>query len=291
MDALKLAASDGLELAVVVYDVADPLGVVQIIHGSKEHKGRYADFARHLQKEGFAVVISDTRGHGNSINAANPFGFMEGPNQIIADQRLVTSYIQTRYPGKKIHLYGHSLGSIFARIYIQKYDDLFAKLIMTGTVEYVYGVEIAEMYGRVLTRLRGKDGDSLLIRLIQKIQGEEALAWVSVNKENLIALKNDPMVVKDYANISLLTIVQADRMMHQYEMFQCKNPDLEILSLTGDGDPVTGWDRGLKNSLRFLQKVGYRRIIKMIYHGMNHEVLNEVNNQLVYNDIVRFLKR
>lgn len=291
METTKLTAKDGLGLAVAIYDVKEPLGVVQIIHGSKEHKGRYANFAQFLQQEGFAVVISDIRGHGESTDIANPFGYMDGPDRVLADQHLVTTYITNRYPGKEIYLYGHSLGSLFARIYIQKYDHLFTKLIMTGTVNYVFGVEIAEMYGRLLTRIRGKEGNSLLIQLLERMQGEEAMAWVSVNKKNLEAIKNDPLVVKDYANISLLTIIQADRMMHFSKLYECKNPELKILSLTGDGDPVTGRDRGLNDSLTFLQKVGYKHITKMIYHGMNHEVLNEINNRLVYQDIVRFLKR
>ncbi|MGP6140313.1 MULTISPECIES: alpha/beta fold hydrolase [unclassified Jeotgalibaca] len=291
MEKMKLTAKDSLGISIAIYAVDDPIGVVQIIHGSKEHKGRYADFCSYLQKEGFAVVIADIRGHGESINEANPFGFMDGPDRVIEDQLLVTDFIKKRYPEKEIYLFGHSLGSLFARIYIQNHDHLISKLVMTGTVNYVYGVEIAEMYGRLLTRLRGKDGDSLLIRLIKKIQGEEAMTWVSVNKDNLMAIKNDPMIVKEYANISLLTIIQADRMMHLESMFECKNPALKILSLTGDGDPVTGRDRGLSESLTFLKKVGYKYITKMVYHGMNHEVLNEENNGLVYKDIVRFLKK
>lgn len=88
------------------------------------------------------------------------------------------------------------------------------------------------------------------------------MSWVSVNKDNLMAIKNDPTVVKKYANISLLTIIQADRMMHLESMFECKNPTLKILSLTEDGDPMTGRDSGLSESLTFLKKVGYKDITK-----------------------------
>ena len=47
---------------------------------------------------------------------------------------LVTRFIKERYPNLPLNLFGHSLGSMIARIYLQNYDDEIEHLILTGTV-------------------------------------------------------------------------------------------------------------------------------------------------------------
>lgn len=77
--------------------------------------------------------------------------------------------------------------------------------------------------------------------------------------------------------------------MHNFGKFRCKNPDLPILSVTGEDDPVTGGSKGLQDSIDSLKKVGYKNISSIVYKGMKHEVLNEDDKEKVYNDILEFL--
>ncbi len=55
---------DNLTLYTNLYDIDHPKGIVQIVHGMKEHQERYADFALFLNQNGYAVMTSDLRGHG-----------------------------------------------------------------------------------------------------------------------------------------------------------------------------------------------------------------------------------
>ena len=77
--------------------------------------------------------------------------------------------------------------------------------------------------------------------------------------------------------------------MHKFKNFRCKNPGLPIISVTGEEDPVTGGEKGLKDSIDSLRKVGYTNIRHIVYKGMKHEVLNEDNREIVYQDILNFL--
>src|SRR5690625_5293551 len=99
MKRLVIEAADGLMLHATVYPVDQPRGLVQIIHGAKEHQGRYIPFAKFLQRKGFAVITSDNRGHGASVNDEYPLGYMNGVSQIVEDQRLITEKIKHLYPG------------------------------------------------------------------------------------------------------------------------------------------------------------------------------------------------
>lgn len=51
----------------VHYDLKDIRGIVQLVHGKNEHKGRYIAFMRFLASNGFLTIINDHRGHGESI--------------------------------------------------------------------------------------------------------------------------------------------------------------------------------------------------------------------------------
>lgn len=42
-------------------------GIVQILHGMSEHKERYLPFMEFLAECGYASIIHDHRGHGESV--------------------------------------------------------------------------------------------------------------------------------------------------------------------------------------------------------------------------------
>lgn len=77
--------------------------------------------------------------------------------------------------------------------------------------------------------------------------------------------------------------------MKNYKKYACKNPKLPILSVTGEEDPVAGFEKGLRDSVNNLKRVGYEQIQTIVYRGMKHEVLNEDNNKRVYRDVLNFL--
>ena len=65
--------------------------------------------------------------------------------------------------------------------------------------------------------------------------------------------------------------------------------NMPILFLSGDKDPVGNNGKGLVNLYNLYKKNGLN--VKLcIYKHMKHEILNEENKMIVYNDIVLFLK-
>lgn len=288
MEELVLQAKDGLGLSVAVAEVENPRALVQLIHGAVEHKERYYNFMKYLNDNGFAAIISDNRGHGKSVNKEFPLGYMDGYEQMIEDQMEVTRQIKARYPGKELYLFGHSFGSLLARCYLQKHDDEIRKLVLSGTVNYIGAVPVGMAVGRVITGITGRHGVNRLLNSMG-MNGKDD-TWVSANEENLRAYRKDPLCQYPYANSAIMTIFESDRSLHQYEKYQCKNPNLPILSVTGIDDPVTGGTKGLEDTVRYLRRIGYHDITSKVYQGMKHEVLNECDHMTVYRDVADFLK-
>lgn len=283
-----IRASDGLELSVVIAEARETRGLVQIIHGAKEHKGRYKHFIKKLNDHGFTVITSDNRGHGKSVSETYPLGYMDGFHQIIDDQFLLSKHIKSKYPGKELYVFGHSLGSVFARIFLQKHDANVQKVILSGTVNYVPGIDFGIILGKLITAISGKHGYNNFLEQLSFKNLKDDL-WISASEKNLENYRNDPFCQYDYQNNTVLTMLRAVKELHHFKAFQCNNPTLPILSISGVDDPMTGGKKGLTDSIESLERVGYTQISNIVYPGMRHEVLQEDDWAVVYQDVIKFL--
>lgn len=282
-----ISATDGLLLACALFSCENPKGVIQMIHGAKEHKERYYDFCEFLQKNGYAVLISDTRGHGASLNEKYTLGYMDGLSILIEDQRILTNYLQKKYPGVPLHLFGHSFGSLIARKYMQKYDDELVSVTMSGTANYVKVVKPGMAYGKLMMKKSGERGHH---PFMMNLGDKDDDSWLAYNPKVQEVYRKDPLCTGyKYTNRAVLTVWEADKELKNYKGYECKNPKLPILSITGVDDPVAGFAKGLRDSVNNLKRVGYRDIRTIVYPEMKHEVLNELGNKKVYGDVLMFL--
>src|SRR5699024_1804098 len=219
-------------------------------------------------KNGFAVITSDNRGHGHSVSDEYPLGYMNNVEEIIRDQNQITQDIKSMYPGVPLYLFGHSLGSVFSRCYLQQHDAEIEKLILSGTVNYVPGVGFGIGLGKTVAKLSGQKGyNRLLERLSLKNQKDDL--WISVSEENLRRYRNDPLCQYEYKNQAVVTIFEGVRELQRLDKYACKNPSLKILNISGAGDPITGGEKGLRHSIRSLEKIGYSEIKNIVYPNMN----------------------
>ena len=131
------SAADGLPLSVCVVEPEDgaPRALVQFAHGMSEHKERYLPFMEYLCARGYACVISDHRGHGGSVRAPGDLGYLypHGAQYMVEDLHQVTVWFRARHPGKKLVLFGHSMGSLAARAYAAKHGREMDGLVLSGS--------------------------------------------------------------------------------------------------------------------------------------------------------------
>ena len=127
--------SDGLCIAAACIAPEKPIAAVQLVHGMCEHKERYYPLMDFLASKGFACVIHDHRGHGESIKDRDDLGYFYkgGYRAAVEDVRLVTMWAKNEFPGLELFLFGHSMGSLIVRTYTKSYDSLISGLIVCGS--------------------------------------------------------------------------------------------------------------------------------------------------------------
>ncbi len=69
-----------------------------------------------------------------------------------------------------------------------------------------------------------------------------------------------------------------------------KNKDLDILIIAGKDDPVIQSVDKFDELVRFIKSIGYKNVESKLYEGMKHELLNETNNQIIYSDVLEYLR-
>lgn len=120
----------------VIYTCPDvPVrAVIQLSHGMCEYVRRYAPMADFYAAHGIALAGNDHLGHGDTAQAGEHghYGEKDGRFHLLDDLHTMNSLLHERFPGLPIILYGHSMGSFYARWYAEKWPESITALIISG---------------------------------------------------------------------------------------------------------------------------------------------------------------
>lgn len=285
--------------AVFVPDSMPIKGIVQISHGMCEHKERYFGFMRFLNSHGFITVISDHRGHGESVPSQNDLGYFGDTNgdAIVEDLLQVTLYVKGRFPGYEVILLGHSMGSLVVRKYIQSYDTQISKLIVCGSPSENPFVGAGIGIAKIIGAFRGMRYRSKLIEKLATGNGNkkfadegDAVSWIVSDPKVREAYRNDPFCNFAFTINGYLNLFHLLKHVYTKSRYNVLNPDLPILFIAGEDDPVIVSEEKWRASQMFLKNVGYKNVDGILYANMRHEILNEIEKVKVYNDILEFIE-
>lgn len=279
----------------------EKIGVFQIAHGVSEYIERYDDFARFLASNGYIVCGNDHLGHGLSVNSTEELGFIAdkyGDVRLVDDMHILHNIMVRRYPELPYILFGHSLGSMCARVYAADFGQELSALILCGTGELptsaILGEEPLKMLSEKLDpsiKLNATSVFSLISKLSNRKSQDEnsSLDWLSYNKENIEKYAADPLCgfpLTLSGNRDALALMNTACRPE----WASKVPiGLPILLISGAKDPVGFNGKGVINVCDNLEDAGHRPEI-ILYPGMKHEILNEIEHEKVYNDILAWLK-
>lgn len=274
-------------------------GVVQIVHGMCEYKERYEGFIDYLTQNGYIVFAHDHRGHGGSVTANENLGYFgdKKGEAIVDDAALVTDEIRRLYPGLSVTLFGHSMGSLVVRAYIQKYEEKIDKLIVCGSPSKNSLAGVGLMLNGVISAFRGKKYRSRLMANAStgggddKFPGEGKNAWLTrdktvVEKYNADEKCNFVFTCNGFSN--LLHLVKN---AYKKKKYPAKHSDLPIFFMAGADDPVIGSEKKWLEAQQFLRDVGYKNVTGKLYPKMRHEILNELGKEEVYADALAFIEK
>lgn len=291
---------DDLDLsALIMKPKGKAKGIVQISHGMAEYKERYIPFMEFLKDNGYIVIIHDHRGHGESILNADDYGYFYDStgDAIVKDLHQITMYIKNKYPNLPIYLLGHSMGSMVTRKYIKKYDKEINKLIICGAPSYNPNTELAIKLTRFLIKIQG---DKKRSKFLNKLTFGDYNKKFKIEDKDNAWLCSDSKIVDDYNNDNacgfiftlngFLNLFLLMKDIYNEEDYLVRNPSMPILFIAGGQDPVIISRRDWEEAQIFLKNVGYDNVKGILYKNMRHEILNETDKQMVYEDILNFIE-
>lgn len=288
---------DNLEIeCLLVVPDEEIKGIIQIAHGMNEHKERYLDFMGFLAQNGYVCIINDHRGHGNSIKEKDDIGYFYDNNAeyVVEDLKQITEYITKKFKDKKIILFGHSMGSMIVRKYIEKYDDKIDGLIVCGSPSENKLAKLGLILIKVLEKIKGERYRSKFIRNLMfngyDKENETKNSWICYNEEIVKKYKEDPLCQYEYTLNGMENIIKLMIDIYNPKLYKKKNLNLPIYFIAGKDDPVIASEEKWNAAQDFLINIGYQNIQNKLYENMRHEILNEKENQKVYEDILKWIE-
>lgn len=295
MQNVILKSIDGYELSLNIYEVNNPKGYVQVIHGMQEHQNRYKYLAEKLNAVGYSVVTSDMRAHGVNAPILGYFAESEGYKLVLEDQKVITNYIKETYKVNKVILLGHSMGSIISRNLLQTESRDYEKVVLSGYPNYQSIVKIAILLGKIIKAFKGGKYNSKLLASLsvgsfnKQIKNPRTkLDWLSINEDNVDKYILDPYCGFDFMTSAFIDLFTLLSRMGNKSLYRNIN-DIPLLLVGGAEDSCIGGEKGKKTSINLLKSVGFNNILVIDYPNMRHEILNEVNKDIVILDIINFL--
>ncbi len=295
MEKIFINSKDGYNLELHIFNVEKPKAVIQIIHGMEEHQERYEPFIDFLNKNNYAVVSSDMRGHGSSAKDLGYFKDKDGYKELIEDQKCITNYIKEKFPKQKIYIFAHSMGTIITRVLLQENSDSYEKVVLSGYPNYQGGAYFGIFVANVIKRFRGPKYksefiSSLSVDLFNKCikNPKTKYDWISYDVENVKAYINDPYCGIGFTCSAFSDLFHLVVIMNKPKLYHNVNRDMKLLLLRGLEDPCTGGEKGAKNSYKVLYNAGFTNIESINYPNMRHEILAEKDKQKVYDDVLNF---
>lgn len=298
MEKIILKARDGYALDVHIFEVKNAKAVVQLIHGMEEHQERYEPFIAELNKNGFSVVSSNMRGHGENAPTLGFFKNSKGYRELIADQKTITAFIKEKFSGKPICIFAHSMGTIITRVLLMENSLEFDKVILSGYPNFQVGAYFGIFVAGIVKFFRGAKYKSKFINNLsvgafnKYIDNPKTnVDWICHNEKTIEKYVNDPYCGFGFTVSAYSDLFHLVKFMHKWNKYKNVNKELEILMLRGKDDPCVGGDKGAEDSRRVLKKAGFNKITFIDYENMRHEILNEDGKEKVYDDVIEFLNK
>lgn len=275
-------------------EVQTPRAVVQISHGMCEYIGRYDDFAAFLCAQGYAVCGNDHLGHGTTADGGTVGYFADrgGAELVLEDLHSMNRIAHENFPGLPVILFGHSMGSFFARWYASRWPDTIDGLVICGTggPNPLGGVGL--VLTSLLTRLRGAKHRSKLINelafgsyLRRFPDAKTPYDWISRDEEIVRTYAADRKCTFIFTVSGFHDLMTALKAVSSQQWANALPKQLPVLVISGDMDPVGDYGKGVRIVHGWLKKAGLKDLSMILYPGARHELVNETCRAQVYDDL------
>ncbi len=247
-----------------------PRAGLLLVHGVAEHSGRYEHVAAFLTGRGYAVHTLDLRGHGQSPGMR---AYVESYTLYLDDLKTYLDTIRATQPGLPLFILGHSMGGLITLAFTARHQALLAGMITSAAP-----VNLAETTAQWLV---------LTARVLDRIAPKVRLLALDAAD-----MSHDPAVRAAYDSDPLnyrgkLTVRQGMALSNLADDARAGLPRICIPSLCMHGAQDAVADPTALDIIE--RELGAPDRTFRRYAGMFHEILNELDKQLVLDDVVRWL--
>lgn len=267
----KFNASDGLELYYQAWQPdSAPRAVLAVVHGYGEHSGRYLNPSNYFVPRGYALYAYDLRGHGQS---AGQRGHINRFDEYLADTGAFLRLVREREPGRKVFLLGHSVGGPIVAAYAEDHPGELPGLIMSSAFFQfkmkVPGWKVA--LGRAMSSFNPA----------MTMKNDLPVRFLSHDPAVVAAYDTDPLN-HHVATARWFTEILAAQTRTLERASELKTPVLVLYA----GDDLICDPHG---SATFFERVPLADKAQRRYDGYYHEIFNEVNKEVVFQDLEAWL--
>ncbi|KAL3374237.1 hypothetical protein AABB24_005946 [Solanum stoloniferum] len=250
-------------------------GLVFLLHGLNEHSGRYNDFAKKLNANGFKVYGMDWIGHGGSDGL---HAYVPSLDDAVNDMKQFLSKILAENPGLPCFCFGHSTGAaiILKAALDPKVESRIDGVVLTSPA---VGVKPAHPIFTVLAPIF-----SFLLPRYQFSAANKRGAAVCRDPAALLAKYSDPLVFT--GSIRVRTGYEILRITAYLQQNLCKLT-VPFLVLHGSDDAVTDPEGSKK---LYEEASSTDKSIKL-YKGLLHDLLFELEREEIMQEIIDWLNQ
>ncbi len=305
LETLSYPSSDGAgNIAAYIYR---PLGkeykgILQIVHGMAEYFLRYEPFCDFMAKEGFIVCGNDHLGHGSTAEFEGTLGYTaekDGKDILASDVHRLTEIVREKFPGLRHVLLGHSMGSLIARYCLTLFEDMTDSCILMGTVGPGNPAKLGKLAANINKGIHGGFHRSNLLQALafgsytKKLGKDEARhAWISTDRAECDKYGEDPLCGFNFTSQGYYDLFDlVDTVNSKGWAKSILDKEMPILLVSGREDPCGDYGRGVVKVCEMLLAADVPNVRCKIYPNSRHEILNDVERNAVYADMLSWVSQ
>lgn len=281
-----------------IYIPSDEIkGLFHIVHGMTEHIERYDPLMSYLAEHGFVAFGFDNLGHGKTAKDDSELGFFAHTNgwkYLVDDVYEYEKAVKNLFPEKKLILFGHSMGSFIARLAAESFSGNFEKLIICGTS----GRNPMAAAGLLLTQaIKFIKGEKHISKTVynmafgsynKRYSSDGEHGWLTKEKVFTEKYARDKFCTFKFTVSAMHDLIKLCALCNNKHWFKNIRKDMPIFLISGDGDPVGNYGKGVKEVYNKL--VESNANVKMkLYENCRHEIHNDTCRAEVFSDILNFI--
>jgi acylglycerol lipase len=243
-------------------------GIMILIHGFNSHSGYFAWSAEQFTDAGFAAYALDHRGRGKSEGERF---YVDKFSDWLEDVDKLVEIARMENPGVPVYVLGHSVGGVIASLYVFEHQPEIAGLICES---FAFDVGLPHLIQLAL------EGTSYLIPHLPVYSLKNEI--FSRDPKVVAEMNNDPLIANEKQPAETVSEVLKAAARLKEIMPSFKVP---VFIIHGTDDKATRPE----GSQYFYDNVGSADKTLKLYEGGYHDLLNDIDKEIVMTDILAWV--